>query len=284
MIVACQKTELKEAVSEDSSLNQLNALSQDYMNDHRVAGDQDRADGKWRRIIAADLTGALAGGATGGAVGALAGPGGVGVGALIGGVLGGAAASLNAADDEGGMAPGGLAGFYEPIYEIDLGGLTGNTDNPFNHIGYHHYLSITNHVITVEGEVSTDMSAFYAETSDHIVEEFSPEYEIESIYTLADCEATVEGTVGLENFATEVQELYDAEEISSTVHTILTTYAEVFDATEQEDLEDFVVYSVSAENIVNSDRRINDLDKQLILGTMATSRYGAQFWDFFITE
>jgi hypothetical protein len=265
-ILSCNK-EKNEMATEPAYRQQLKTLSRNYLNniDHSTL----RPWKEWKKIISADLKGALDGAAVGAGIGTVV-PGlGTGAGAGIGAVVGGAAASLDASVAINPGSPGG-----------SINNLVGNASNEYDQTGRYHYLTIDAAVAspdnyTVNGSFSHDQ--FYLFSTGYLLEQ--------NVINSSQIAAyTAEENNAVQAFVTENEQLtlneflnllYESNSISNDVRETLTPYFECLDRTVV--IADFVRYSIAAENII-AGSELSAIDKQFILGTMSTARYGSQYW------
>ena len=200
------------------------------------------------------------------------------MGAVVGAVLGGAGASLEASGSTTYNPPGGNGNGTS--HTIDFSTFIVNAGNTHDNVGSQHYESINSYLQTADQNSSVD--DFYT----HCASSMSQTYGSTNvdIYTLQSYQDDITFTQLLDPNAplsVAVEDLHSLGEISTTVRDILVPYFDSFDAVPANDVIGFVNYSISAEDLVSNDPSIVDLDKQFILGTMATARYGIQYWDHF---
>lgn len=258
-ITSCNR---QDELINDDTFSQFKLLNSNYLNSIRANMDL-RIN--WKKILGADLKGAVQGGALGAAAGAAIGGVSAGFGAGLGALLFGAGASIEAAGSEANP---------KPIVIMP------NSNNPFDNLGYHHYnclnlaLQNSNNYLN-NGIFST--SLYYNFCKNYTV--VNNVYNLNEFpyFTLANFELNFNYLKNNENktILEFVLLLHDNGKISDSVFNYLYPYFQSYSSTTN--IGDFVTYSISAENlVVNSN--LSSIDKQLVLEMMSTARYGIQYW------
>lgn len=275
MLFACSKP------APTSSVAEIGKLSDQYTSsiiDDGTTSDKEKKDKKKAMKVAGeDLTKALKGATAGAALGTVI-PGlGTGAGAVIGAVVAGAGASLSAAGSSTYRPPAG--GGNGTSHTIDFSGFVANPTNAYDEIGLMHYTEINEFLQTAHANSS--LSDFYLQSIVNM-EGVTGNPNV-SAYTLQMYEDDLQlpSYADGPSFADAVEQMYLSGEISMDVRNILIPYLQTFDAITGDDPIGFATYSVNVENIVSNDPSIVELDKRFILGTMATARYGIQYWSHF---
>lgn len=247
------QSELKDL---ETTMQELDILTKSYTQnypyyDKNIDVNKINKIPKWLKIVAWDVGGGMAGFYYFG---------------LVGAVIGGAASSIAHAeiDNPFPLLP------QDPSYAY----AAANTNNPYDNIGYNHYYSInqalsdTTNYLDANGNYSN--SNFYNFSSNLLLQNGVINSTQLSSYTSTNNNL-------LESYVQEdiVNSLYNANKISSDTRNIMTNYFNALYSTTH--AAAFENYSIQAENlIVNS--TMNSLDKEAILSTMATARYGVHYW------
>ena len=273
ILESCTKDQLTKEPTIQSELVQL---SENYMQKNKNSGGSNKPP-KWLQVLGADLKGALAGGATGAGIGSVV-PGlGTTAGTVIGAVAGGASASIEKASEllvntTNNEYPNSI--LFEPI---------GNNQNKMNNAGLQHYKSINNAFIAKSNYLTNnvyDNTLFYNSSGNYLKStglfpsNWTLAFPISNSNSNLDFLKLYDGVSSVDF----LNILYDKKMINKNVFNLLKPYFECLNLTNS--VEDFVYYSIKAENIV-SNLNIEQSDKQLVLILMATSRNGIQYWSLF---
>ena len=251
----------KQEVVKDNYLVKLNEASAKYQQTHT----RDLNEKTWKKffkILGADFTGALGGAAIGSAI--------PGIGTTVGGILGGAGASCTAAGSvcvgppsDGGITP------------------TNNPGNIYDYVGEEHY-ELLNAAYVSGASYFTDevfeTDAFYNDGKAYMLSNLGYSDDDFRAYTVEQNNSVLAHRMsnGDLNSIDYLQLMYRENMISRSVRDALLPYYTCFEVTS--DVREFEAYSIEAENIVASST-MSDLDKSLVLSSMATARHGALYWN-----
>ena len=251
----------KQEVVKDNYLVKLNEASAKY----QQTNTRDLNEKTWKRfwkILGADLTGALGGAAIGSAI--------PGFGTTAGAILGGAGASCTAAGSTC-MGPPPTGGNTS----------TENSFNPFDIVGEQHYIVLNQAYLNgnpyfTDDVFETDM--FYNDGKNYMITNLSYSDDDFNAYTVTQNNSVIEHRMsnGDLNTVDYLQLLYRENMISRSVRDALLLYYNCFEVTT--DVNAFEAYSISAENIIASSS-MSEVDKSLVLCSMATARHGAFYWN-----
>lgn len=264
----------------DTRFAKINQLTADYLARVHATNTANKPIGavlkKVLKVVGADLAGAVDGGAKGAAAGAAAGnPVG---GAVAGAIAGGAAASIKEAT----TADTPPAPVQQPK-SFTPGNTTSNPGNSFDYVGYWHYKSINDAVVSTGNYLTNnvyDNTLFYPFTVNLLMSNGIVSRNASSYYSQTDGNNTLADVAQLSSIT--LVDYIDQKEsnnvISADVATVLRQYAQCLASlTERSDVDDFVSYSVQIENLV-AGAGLSSGDQQLVLQVMATGRYGLQYW------
>lgn len=259
-ICSCNK---QNDLLNDNSYIKFNSLNEEYFNSIRKGHDL-RIN--WKKILGADLKGALSGAGVGAGIGLAVGGMSAGFGAGLGALIGGAGESLEAAD--------GTA-------EKKSMAMQPNDNNPYDNIGFHHYnclnLALENNNNYIENGIYSN-SNFYIFCKNYLINNgvyFENNFQY---FTLNNSNVNFDYVKSKEILSiNEFNELlFNNNKISSFVYNYLAPYFECLLATNN--ITNFVNYSINAENLVVSSS-LTSIDKQIVLEVMSTARYGIQYWN-----
>lgn len=249
-----------------------------------------KADGKWRKILGADLKGFVTGAGSGAVVGAaLTPPTGSGAlpGAIIGGVLFGAGSSLVASVDEGANNPGNGGGptgtsganFNDIVFL--------NSNNPYDNSGLAHYQIVDEGLFTsnnyFDGSGIINYQAYYDRVFEVLKIRFQNCDGYKNCFSLTDIENKANALSGdnknMSSFMNNLSKVLPADQedyLTEDVQDVLKSYFSGFINSNRSDK--FSQYSISVENIiVNSS--FSSVEKAILLSTMSQARVGHQYWN-----
>lgn len=256
-LVACtQDDEVQiENVKKQSIFDQVNNLSEGYNVTLGKAADTD-----WKKVAIADVAAGL---------GEAADPNST----VLSVTLVAAAASVKEYNNQqSNISGGGSSGTTSRQ-------IVSNEINPYDSYGYWHYASIDNVLVEPERYLSEevyDNERFYVSTKEFLLENGVEDYSDGLTIDQANVKLKLNSDI-LEKygFLGDLKHRYDRGDISQSVYEIMHPYYDIFSRTSN--IEEFVEYSLQAEElIVNSE--LENKDKGVILSTMATARYGMQYW------
>ena len=276
--LACSKKETVrvESITSNPRLKQMEELTTEFRQQQSLIDESQRKI-NWKNVMkvaGADLTGSIAGGWIGFQIGTAAPGVGNGVGLLIGSVIGGAGASLTAAGTLSQTNPD-----FSPIYpqSINFSLFVDNTDNDFDSIGLFHYKLCAKHMVNNSGSINP--YSFYPFAKYEFQDKLGIDTSITNYFTRLHYDESILRTVS-DDYETSpsdiLLDLDNREMLTGDVKEYLSYYIFAFEDTK--DIVDFCTYSIDAEEIVNADSTLSSTDKQQILISMATARYGIQFW------
>ncbi len=163
----------------------------------------------------------------------------------------------------------------------NVNGIDSNETNAYDKVGKWHYSAIENAYqkpayYAVDGKY--DNPTFYKHSVDFL--------SANKVATVEDFErfpvavaneelATALAAYTTYGFYGSLEQLYRNKQIDATTFELLAPYYESLEKTR--DINDFVAYSIEAETIV-AEARLERATKKAILSTMATARYGMQYW------
>lgn len=258
----------KTTTSQGDSRQQLKNLSAAYLKEHADEALSSKWPPNWWKVLCSDVVGALAGGA----IGSGAGPAGAAVGALVGGAVASTATAAGLGNP-GPIPPDP----YTPGTTIGIA----SVDNDFDYLGHWHYYTLNKSMLdptTYEdskGDFDKGLFVEYAK-SVLIDNQVFKSDEIDGYDTnITDYVLTLVADVHTKEAGELITLLYDDGKISLDVKTTIEDYFDCMEASA--DLLDFADYSKTAEEIVEASN-FSASDKQIILSTMATARYGAEYW------
>jgi len=270
-IVGCKKEDIQSSPSQlsaqiiDDNADLLSDISYSYVQTQQLLTTE-KLSPRWNRIIGADLTGALGGAIAGGAAGSLIGGVGAGPGALIGGLLGGAGASFTEAG--GIVAPGNQGG--TPIIE--------NINNPYDFVGILHYeimgeMTSNHETYWVNNELNYSLykEMVFSKLKSYSIDNFNnfnDDFWIKEIKFHAAWQEEY-----IEYFSSSNSRL---STLSNTCLSIAEDYYSALTLTNNTD--DFVQYSINAENLVVNSNLI-DIEKKYLLIFMSTARIGVGYYN-----
>ena len=228
-----------------------------------------------RKVFEADWQGAASGGIVGWIVGSgFAGVGGA-IGGIIGAISGGAAASLAAVEvpdnDTIVLPQPDSQAFAAP-----------NPNNPYDYIGYYHYkvlneaLKDSTRYLDAQGNFSN--TNFYNFSTSYLVQENIFNTNALTAFSISDSQNNllfIESYKNQPNASPMIIQLYNDGKMSLSVKNVLSSYAIAVAASTN--VNDFIQYSVKVENTIASSN-LSIKEQQLLLGTMATARYGIHYW------
>lgn len=269
LIASCNKNNVAMKESNYSDLNTISAkyLSKIHNNGVKpmIFGIHIRISKKALRIIGQDLQGLWKGATSGAAAGALI----SGVGAGPGAVVGAAGASLSEAGKE--VKKPKKQDSYNPI---------SNSDNPYDQIGSEHYHVINEALSSSTNYLSNGQynnTLFYSFSSAQAIEDGVFDSLSLNAFPLDSSNVVLNSVSHSTDTSLVVYLSNITPAFDSVVTNCLTPYLQCFDASEGAKVSDFVSYSIQMEDAV-LDLNISDFDKEIILATMATARYGTQYW------
>ncbi|AXT53196.1 hypothetical protein D1818_21060 [Aquimarina sp. BL5] len=156
-----------------------------------------------------------------------------------------------------------------------------NQTNPYDSYGYWHYSSIDNVLVNPERYLNGedfDNEQFYEATKEFLSDNNVGDYSDYENFSLDEAnEKLMFSSDLLETYGLLGGLEYKFEKgfITELVYEILKPYYKILE--NSNNIQEFVDYSLQAEElIVNS--ILERKDKQIVLSTMATARYGMQYW------
>lgn len=257
-VVSCTKDDDVniESPQKLSIADQINNLSENYNTNHG------KADTDWKKVAIADVAAGL---------GEAADPSST----VLSVTLVAAAASVKEYNNQQGSVSSNTSG-GSTSGQIDI-----NETNPYDSYGYWHYASIDNVLVDPEryldGE-DFDNTRFYETTkeflSDHGVGNHA---DYESITLDLANEKLAFNSELFNRYALSggLSYLLENGKIQESVYQVMKPYYNVLENVTSS--QEFVDYSLQAEElVVNSE--LKRKEKEIVLSTMATARYGIQYW------
>ncbi len=284
VITACKKEGTGDSKKLDKSVQAISAAYLKKISENKNGVQPEGfallpiISSKVLRVVSADLMGALGGASSGATLGDATGVGAI-AGAIIGAVIGGVNGSIKEA---GKGTPPPAAPPTEPDYSP-----SSNSNNPYDAIGAGHYTCINKMLVDFQGYYASQGYFRYelGKCYNYCVTYFASRYLIRqsdtAAFTLGSCDTlmTIIDATSSMDLNTRAAEFG----VSSNVLSVLSTYFDCLEASLYGSVQDFVDYSVDAEDAVNAMTSLTSIEKEQVLIVMATARYGVQFWcsDFF---
>lgn len=260
--ISCQKEETPRN-KETTELEKLRKLTSNYIDETLAVGHLTqeevimRAPPKWLRVVMADLKGIGTGLSFGRTLGLLF-PNPYSSWITLGtGIIFGAGEST-AASMKGGVPKSST---YNP---------NGNFNNPYDFMGLHHYKIID----TFESINSATLDDFYDIARDYLL---ASDLDIDPTAIISNAQLSTLSTEHEPYKSQNISFLLDnySTGLSTESIQVIKLYSEALE--NSNNLEDFITYSLSAEDIIITSK-IDGFDKLFILSYMSTARYGAEYW------
>jgi uncharacterized membrane protein len=265
-LVGCEKEQPRHdtqaPVSPALLVAQVTTMTQDYLSTIPPSAER---NGNGKRIIAADLAGALTGFLAGAKIGVVLGLEGALVIGGISGILGGAGASFAAA----GINP--PSGTTPP---------SGNPGNLMEHVGVHHYRIIDEMSHRPEafmnGNGQLDHAAYYTLAFDHLEAAGIANANHRALLPREGFEVIHDNALGHPNVMAFLNNLSDPEFLP-TERAILGQYFGALMGANN--AASFGAYSIGVENQITNSNAISAQSKALLLMEMSTARHGMAYWE-----
>jgi hypothetical protein len=262
---SCNETEEISSLKKENSQEQLENLTNLYIaktvsQNNKPSSQLPQVQRRpWHTILSFDVGGALAG---------------LGFFGPIGGLIGGALASGLAAVE------------INPDQPIDYNGngtayASAKVNNDYDGVGYYHYYMINSASVSTQNYLDANgkfsVQSFRSFAGNLLVNEEVITQQKLSNFTTQNLNYQISYlqnnmTNGLTGLLTT---LYNDNKISLEAKNFLSPYFQALETTT--DVDAFINYSENAEDIVIASS-LNSIDKQVILSTMATARYGVHYW------
>jgi hypothetical protein len=233
------------------------------LNENYYFGNTNNAKINWKKVLGADLKGLATGAGIGAGVGAATGVGAIG-GAVVGGLIYGAGSSIEAAGAR--------------VVNPDFNPIS-NPNNPYDYVGYQHYsickAALTNRELVFTNGV-LDYDKYYEFVFKYLKIDLNNNCDNhKSCYCANSLQTTIQSINVTQSLPAWMNSFSDPN-ISEDVHQILKDYFTGY--INSNNYSKFVEYSLSCESIITNSS-LPQLDKAIILSTMSTARYGADFWN-----